>query len=222
MAISARPDSSDENVPSPWDGRRMTLEEFLALPEQQPALEYIDGVVRQKVAAKPVHGSLQGYLVMVLNRVAWPLELGIAFPDTRFMTPAGPLVPDVVFYRSAREDTAESASPLPDDFISPPDIVVEIKSPGQSVTDQLEKCSRYQRLGVPITLLIHPEERAVLVFRLDQPLRVLRGDDRIDLDDVLPGFDLTVRRMFEESAPAWFAGRRRRSTTPPPTHEPLP
>jgi Uma2 family endonuclease len=210
MAISQRPDPVDDAARSPWVGQRMTLDEFLTLPEENPALEYIDGVVRQKVAAKPVHGSLQGYLVMALNRVAWPQELGMAFPDTRFLTAEGPLVPDVVFYRSGRDDTMASDASLPEDFTGPPDIVVEIKSPGQSVTDQIEKCTRYLRLGVPTTLFIHPEERAVLVFRPGQPLRVLRGDDRIDLDDLLPSFDVTVRRMFEESAPAWFTGRRRR------------
>jgi hypothetical protein len=30
---------------------------------------------------------------------------------------------------------------------------------------------------------------------------VLRGDDRIDLDDVLPGFSLTVNQLFATSAP---------------------
>jgi Uma2 family endonuclease len=212
MAISERLDIIDDNASSPWVGKRMTIEEFLALPEQKPSLELIDGVVRQKVAAKPVHGSLQIYLATIFNRIAWPLELGMAFSETRFLTPEGPLVPDVVFYRSGRDDEPESDSPLPEDFTEPPDIAVEIRSPGQSVTGQIEKCTRYQRMGVPITLFIHPEERAVMVFRPGQPLLVLQGDDRIDLDELLPGFDLTVRAMFQESAPAWFRRRRNQST----------
>jgi Uma2 family endonuclease len=224
MAISERPDIIGDDTRSPWDGQRMTLEEFLALPEQKPALEYIDGVARQKVAAKPVHGSLQIYLGTVFNRVAWPLELGMAFTDTRFLGPEGPLVPDVVFYRSGREDEPESDAPLPEDFTDPPDIAVEIRSPGspgQSVTEQIEKCTRYQRMGVPITLFIHPEERAVMAFRPGQPLLVLQGDDRIDLDELLPGLDLTVQKMFQESAPAWFRRRRRQvSDTAPPNPEP--
>jgi hypothetical protein len=28
------------------------------------------------------------------------------------------------------------------------------------------------------------------------PMKMLRGDDRIDLDSVLPGFQLTVRQLF--------------------------
>lgn len=208
MAISERPETTDDFTPSPYVGQRMTLEEFLALPEENPALELIDGVVKQKVAAKPVHGSLQIYIGMIFNQIAWPLELGMAFTDTRFLTSEGPLVPDVVFYRSGRSDAPESDTLLPEDFTEPPDIAVEIKSPGQSVTGQIEKCTRYLRMGVPITLFVHPEERAVMLFRLGQPLLVLEGDDRIDLDEFLPGLELTVRSLFEKSAPAWF-GRRR-------------
>jgi hypothetical protein len=44
----------------------------------------------------------------------------------------------------------------------------------------------------------------VLVFRDGQPLRLLQGDDRIDLDEVLPGFELTVRAMFDALAPDWL------------------
>ena len=39
-------------------GRRMTLEEFLALPEEEPALEYADGEVTQKVSPNCWHGKL--------------------------------------------------------------------------------------------------------------------------------------------------------------------
>jgi Uma2 family endonuclease len=126
-------------------------------------------------------------------------------------------VPDVVFYRSGRSDAPEGDSPLPDDFTEPPDIAVEIRSPGQSVTEQIEKCTRYLRMGVPITLFVHPEERAVMVFRPGQPLLVLQGDDRIDLDEFLPGLDLTVGALFERAAPAWF--RRRRATPQSQNHD---
>jgi Uma2 family endonuclease len=40
-------------------GRRLTLEEFLELPEEKPALEYFDGVVVQMVAPQAFHGRMQ-------------------------------------------------------------------------------------------------------------------------------------------------------------------
>jgi hypothetical protein len=38
----------------------MTLVEFLALPEEEPALEFADGRVEQKVSPKGKHSGLQG------------------------------------------------------------------------------------------------------------------------------------------------------------------
>jgi hypothetical protein len=47
-------------------------------------------------------------------------------------------------------------------------------------------------------------------------VRVLQGDDRIDVDDVLPGLMLTVRGLFEAIVPRWVGQKRRQSnqTTP--------
>lgn len=53
-------------------------------------------------------------------------------------------------------------------------------------------------------LLVDPDPETVLVFRPGQLLTLLQGDDRIDLDDVLPGFELTVRAMFDALAPDWL------------------
>ncbi len=38
--------------------RPIALAEFLALPEEEPALEYLDGVVTQKMSPKGRHGTL--------------------------------------------------------------------------------------------------------------------------------------------------------------------
>jgi hypothetical protein len=59
-------------------------------------------------------------------------------------------------------------------------------------------------VGVGIALIVVPEDVAVLEFRSGQPLRVLQGDDRIDLYDVLPGFELTVRALFEAVNWSWL------------------
>ena len=59
--------------------RRLTLEEFLALPEEKPALEYADGEVTQKVSPKARHGRLQ---LVVANRLDVP-GVSQAFSETR-------------------------------------------------------------------------------------------------------------------------------------------
>jgi Uma2 family endonuclease len=81
--------------------------------------------------------------------------------------------------------------------MTPPDLAVEIISPGQTLRDQENRCRWYVANGVPISLLIHPRRRTVTCFRPSVEPETLRGDDRIALDEVLPGFQLTVAQLFD-------------------------
>ena len=47
--------------------RRLTLAEFLELPEQKPALEYETGAVKQKVSPKAPHSRLQFWLCRLFD-----------------------------------------------------------------------------------------------------------------------------------------------------------
>ena len=205
MAISedrTHPRTDDERSDQRWAGRMYTIDEFMALPDESPHLEFDDGVVTQKVAPKPVHSSVQGLLTTLFNQIASPHRLGIAFSELRFVTPTWAPIPDVSFYR--RERIRRRGRHLPSEMFEPPDLAVEIVSPEQSVTDQIKKCLRYIALGVRVVLLVDPQPETVLVFRPGQPLLLLQADDRIVLDDVLPGFELTVSGMFDALAPDWL------------------
>jgi len=180
----------------------MTLDEFLKLPHVKPYLEFTDGLVTQKMAPKPTHSSVQTLLVAELNQVAGPRRLGLARTELRFVSPGWAPVPDVSYYR--RERIKRRGKRMPSDFFEPPDIAVEIVSPEQSVTELVKKCLRYVALGSTVALVIDPDPETILVFRAGQPVRHLQGDDRIDLDDALPGFELTVGAMFDALAPDWL------------------
>src|SRR4051812_22341075 len=94
MAISERPDITDDSVQSPWVGQRMTIEEFLALPDQKPALEYADGVVTQKMAPTPNHIELQAILRDAFNAATEQGRRGRTFADIRFRICGLVQVPD--------------------------------------------------------------------------------------------------------------------------------
>jgi Uma2 family endonuclease len=203
MAISTRSGNThvEDGEPAPWVGQRMTLDEFLGLPEVKPNLEYDNGVVNQKMAAKPVHGTLQTFLASVLNQIAGPKRLGLAMTETRFVTPGWAPVPDVSFYLRRRLRLQDGW--IPEDFFEPPDIAIEVVSPSQSVTELIAKSLRYLALGTSIALIVDPAPRTVLGLRPDQAIQVMREDDRIDLDDVLRGFEVTVREMFAAIIAGW-------------------
>jgi Uma2 family endonuclease len=54
--------------------KQMTLEEFLALPEEKPALELEDGVIARKVASDIWHRALQAELVSFIEGYLRPLD----------------------------------------------------------------------------------------------------------------------------------------------------
>ena len=63
--------------------RRMTLEKFLELPEEKPALEYFEGRITQKVPPKLRHSALQLEVAKLIDSFARPLKLARAFPELR-------------------------------------------------------------------------------------------------------------------------------------------
>lgn len=176
-------------------GQRLTVSEFLELPEAEPALELLGGVVRQKVSPKLPHGVLQFSFATRVDAFARQHGLGIVVTETRFVRADWAPVPDFAFYRWERLPLKPDGT-VADDLLIPPDLAVEIVSPEQSISELVRKCSGFVESGVAVTVLVHPAERSVFVFRPGAPVRVFQGEDRIEVDDVLPGFELTVAELF--------------------------
>jgi Uma2 family endonuclease len=183
--------------------RTLTLEEFLQLPEEKPALEYHEGVVTQKVSPKIRHGRFQYRLCDLFNDAAEPTGLGLAFPETRFTAGGASFVPDVSYYRRERIPLSADGDLLQEDFHDPPGIAVEIASPDQRISVLVRKCLAYAEMGVPISLLVDPQDRSVFDIRPGAPTRALRGTDRIEPGDVLPGVELTASELFDLFPPRW-------------------
>jgi Uma2 family endonuclease len=175
--------------------RRMMLEEFLALPERKPALEFEDGVVTKKVSPKGVHSVLQGELYERLTDFGRLRKLARAFTELRVTFGGNSYVPDLCVFRLARIPKT-AAGEVADDFTEPPDIAVEIVSPRQGVTALVRRCLWYVDNGVQVALLVDPKDRSALLFHPGEQPRALRRPDRIDLGRVLPGFELTVGELF--------------------------
>src|SRR5438270_14096390 len=83
--------------------RRMTLDEFLALPEEEPALELeADGTVLQKVSPKGKHSSLQRGLLKLFDAFAESRRIALALPELRTVFGGAAYVTDVSVYRWQR------------------------------------------------------------------------------------------------------------------------
>lgn len=175
--------------------RRLTLEEFLELPEEEPALEFVEGEVTQKVSPQGEHSTLQYAVAEIFNRFERPRKLVRAFTELRARFSGAAPVPDVSVYRWDRIPRTPSGR-VANVFTEPPDIAIEIVSPSQRVNALVRRCLWYVRHGVRIALLIDPDDESIILFRPDTLPRALRGADPIDLNEVVPGLELTVADIF--------------------------
>ena len=174
----------------------LTLDEFLRQPEEKPALEYLDGVVTRKMSPKGPHGRLQLWAGMLFDRAAGDPPQFMTFTELRtHWTDRASLVPDISVYLIDRVPTTPDGD-IADDFWLPPDIAVEIASPGQSINDQTARANLLLQNGVRVVLLVEPRQRRVRVARPGQMIGSYQGADTVTLEDVLPGFGFTVRELF--------------------------
>jgi Uma2 family endonuclease len=166
------------------------------LPEEEPALEYVDGEVVQKVSPKTWHSELQAEFTGQMRGFARPRRLAHVLPEHRSTYGGRSTVPDIAVYRWGRIPR-DRRGRLVNDVTIPPDIAVEIVSPDQSLRELIAKCRWYVANGVRIALILDPDDSTIRDFRPDAEPVVLRAGDVLDLSDVLPGFTLDVGSLFD-------------------------
>lgn len=83
-----------------------------------------------------------------------------------------------------------------------PDLIIEILSKGSNKTEVIEKYDLYQEFGVKEYWIIHPVENTlqinVLIEGVYQPSRLFTFGQKVN-STVLPGFELDLVEIFEES-----------------------
>ena len=178
------------------DSRPMTLKQFLDTHEQSTVLEYAHGVVTEKMPPSFDHGFLAGMIGHQINAFALPRKLAAAGPEIRVTDLAADVsrVPDLsvfVWDRIERNPIKRRRGA----FV-PPDIAIEIAFEGQSRHDQIDRCQEFVDQGARIALMFDPRTKTVVDVRPGGVVRRFRGDDVLDLTDVIPGLTLGVGALF--------------------------
>jgi Uma2 family endonuclease len=79
-----------------------------------------------------------------------------------------------------------------------PDLVVEVRSPGDRWPRILAKVAEYLDAGVTTVVVLDDESRTAVVYFSDRGASLTLGsEDVLELPDILPGFAVPVRRFFE-------------------------
>ena len=77
-----------------------------------------------------------------------------------------------------------------------PDFVVELRSETDSLKDLREKMQEYMGNGAQLGWLIDPKNKQVEVYRAGQAVEVLENPSTLSGEEVLPGFTLTLKRIW--------------------------
>jgi Uma2 family endonuclease len=99
--------------------------------------------------------------------------------------------PDVSFVR------AERLRQSPKTFAElAPDLMVEVKSPSDSLTALRTKIDSFLEQGSQIGILINPEQRWLEVRRANQEPVLLQDGEVLTLPDLLPGWELPLSELW--------------------------
>jgi Uma2 family endonuclease len=171
---------------------RVSLEEFLARPDiDEHRLELIDGEVTEKVSPTWGHSRIALLLGAALD------AFGVAGVEPRAIIPSSPdraasaPIPDIAFYRVGRPPAAS------DWMRDPPDVAVEIISPGQSRQAVRAKVDLYLAFGVRSVWVVDPDWRQVDIYELGER-RTVSGSEAIT-SAAVPGFSYAVDQLFHEA-----------------------
>ncbi len=174
---------------------KITLEEFLKLPETKPYSEYINGQVIQKPMPQGKHSKLQFELITAINAVTKPQQIALAFPELRCTFGGRSIVPDVTLFAWERIPVDENGD-IANVFTIAPDWTIEILSPEQrqtKVTGNILHCLNY---GSKLGWLIDPEEKSVLVYPANQQTKILTQHEVLPVPDLVADLRLSVADLF--------------------------
>ncbi|MPZ23788.1 MAG: Uma2 family endonuclease [Dehalococcoidia bacterium] len=179
----------------------LTLAEFLALPEEDETLEFVDGEVIGKVSPQTQHGILQFEICQRVNTAGGSQGFR-AIPEARFIfgEPPRAYVPDVSVVKLARlplDDRGRFANHL----AMAPDIAIEILSPGQSAGHLLDKLAFYMANGVGLGVVVDPERERVIAYRPGDEPRGVASPKSLSFAPVLPDIRLDLAALFRALRP---------------------
>ena len=156
------------------------------------------GEVREYMPAGHRHGTIALNIGAGIHAHVRQSNLGVSFAaETGFVvrTPAGEsvLAPDAAFIRRER-----IPPDLPEEgfYPVPPDLVVEVVSPSESLAAAQEKAREWLAGGATLVWLIDPQRRVVEVWRREGLTRTLGDGDTLSGEEVLPGFAFPVRELW--------------------------
>ena len=170
----------------------MTAEELMNIPDDSMRHELIKGELLTMPPPGFNHGRISANLMMLLGQFVKVNRLGDMCGETGYILERDPdtvLGPDVSF-------VAKDRSQRPDGYyLGPPDLAVEVLSPGDRRSKVEHKLSLWLELGTSSVWLVNPRRRTVEVCKATGERMLFHDTDEL-VDDTVPGFRVKVSEIF--------------------------
>ena len=178
----------------------LTDEKLFQLCQQNRDLRFERGAQGDITIMAP-EGSDTGMRNLGLGSFLWNWNqrknLGVAFGSSAgFILPNGAMrSPDVSWIAKERW---EALTPEQQSRFAPicPDFVIELMSPSDSLSLTQTKMQEYQDNGARLGWLINRRDRQVEIYRIGQPVEILKSPDFLSGEEVLPEFVLDLALIW--------------------------
>jgi len=177
--------------------KRLTYDDLGAIPRERPGdrHEIIYGELVVTPSPAPMHQIVSRDLFRLIDRHVKTSALGevLYAPVDIRLTTDNVLIPDIIYIA---RDRLHIIGPKTID--GPPDLVVEILSPGTRRRDLDIKRALYARFGVQEYWIVDPDARTLSVLALasDKFQPVPGGESGVIASRVLPGLTLALKDVF--------------------------
>ena len=180
--------------PRIWTDRAL-----LRLPREGYKHELLEGMLIMSPAGFS-HGDICAAIIMQIRSFAQPRKLGkvcdgqTGFRLTRGVRRKTVLSPDVSFVSRRRVEAMAAPEKF---FEGAPDLVVEVLSPGDRLAETENKVRRFFLNGTLLAWIVDPVARVVHVHSPAGQSFVKQAGEIIEGGEVLPGFKLRVKKLFD-------------------------
>lgn len=157
--------------------------------------ELIKGELIQMSPVGGNQGNASLELATLVNAFLRANRIGRGFTsETGFLVaPETVLAPDLGIILHPRVPR-----PIPDGWIPViPDLVLETRAPGVSEREVRERMQLWLSFGVKVAWDLDPKRRQLTIYQPELPSRLIQESDSLTCEELLPGFVLPMRDVFE-------------------------
>lgn len=175
----------------------VTADQLLEMPDDGHCYELVKGELRMAPPPGSEHGEVTMNLAGPLYQHVKNNNLGVVYAaETGFKLESNPdtvRAPDVAFVRI---ESVQQTGRLPGYRSGSPDLVVEVVSPSDRVTNVEEKVAEWLEDGARMVWVVSRKLHNVIVYRSLTNIVTLTEKDKLDGADVVPGFQIKVAEIF--------------------------